>query len=216
MSSWLWLHIDFIFVCLSHKPHDCSKWDVNPGMGGDPPSWSPPSPFFFLCAPLCAHPTPAFGHEGNGSTRRQTSIPYVFITFPNSPLLPPTYADPLVHFPACFLTLVPSPWPPPGPWSTCLRAPPPAPHYHMNAGREGPAEAWTPTEGDGFAIHSSSTSSHSLYTGTGTVTSMIEDGERDRCAFTRSCHACACIYMHACAQCVSVCKSKDDVASGDD
>lgn len=33
MSSWLWLHIDFIFVCLSHKPHGCSKWDVNPGMG---------------------------------------------------------------------------------------------------------------------------------------------------------------------------------------
>lgn len=83
---------------------------------------------------------------------------------------------PLVRFPACFLTLVPSPWPPPGLWSTCLRAPPPAPHYHMNAGREGPAEAWTPTEGNGFAIHSSSTSSHSLYTGTGRVISMMERG----------------------------------------
>lgn len=132
--------------------------------------------------------------------------------YPSKPnLLPPTYADTLVGFPACSLTFVASPWPPPGPWSTCLRAPPPTPHYHMNAGREDPAEAWTPTEGNGFAIHFSSTSSHTLYTETRTVTSMIESGERDRCAFTRSCHACARICVYVCASE----KRKDEIASGD-
>lgn len=70
----------------------------------------------------------------------------------------------------------------------------------MNTGREGPAEAWTPTEGNGFAIRSSSTSSRSLCTGPGAVTSMIEDGKTDRCAFTRSCHGCARIRVHACVR----------------
>lgn len=102
VSSWLWLHIDFTFVCLSHRTHDCSKWDVIPADGGNPPSWRPPSPFSFLCAPLRAHPTPAFSHEGNGSTRRHTNIPYVLISLPNLPLLPPTYADPWFVFPPVF------------------------------------------------------------------------------------------------------------------
>lgn len=147
-----------------------------------------PSASFVLSPPL-----------SGTSTQLQASI---FIPLPQLPLLSPTYLDPPVIFPACCLTLVPSPWPQPGPWSTCLRAPPPAPHYHMNTGREGPAEAWTPTEGNGFAIHSSSTSSHSLYTVTGPATTMIEDRKRDRCAFTRSCQACAHSCVHAC---VSVC-----------
>lgn len=45
-------------------------------------------------------------------------------------------------------------------------------------------------------------SSHSLYTVTGPATTMIEDRKRDRCAFTRSCQACAHSCVHAC---VSVC-----------
>lgn len=93
-----WFYI-CVFVTQTSR---LQQMGCEPGDGGDPPSWSPPSPFFLLCAPLCSHPTPAFGHEGNGSTRRQTSIPYVFITFPNHPLLPPTYADPWFIFPPAF------------------------------------------------------------------------------------------------------------------
>lgn len=102
-----------------------------------------------LCAPLWARPTPAFAQEGNGVKPAALTSLLPSQTFHGCLQRPQT---PWVFFPPAFSPFVPSPWPPPGPWSTCLRAPPPAPHYHMNAGREGPAEAWTPTEGNGFAI----------------------------------------------------------------
>lgn len=97
VSSWLWLHIDFIFVFVTQNSW-LQQMGCDSGDGGDAPSWRPPSPF----SPLWAHPTPAFSHEANGSTRRQTSIPYIFITLPNLPLLPPTNADPRFVFPPAF------------------------------------------------------------------------------------------------------------------
>lgn len=68
--------------------------------------------------------------ERGGSTRVQTRISHIFITLPKLPLVSPMYPEPLVNFPACCLTLVPSPRPQPGPCSTCLRDGSSLPHEY--------------------------------------------------------------------------------------
>lgn len=92
-----------LYLCLSHKTHDCSKWDETLAMGGaillpearhhHSPSFVPPSE---LTPRLLSAMRPT------ARPRRQTSIPYVFITLPNLPLLPPTNADPRFIFPPAF------------------------------------------------------------------------------------------------------------------
>lgn len=105
MAPWILLTLDFM-LCMHHT--DCPV-NVTPRDGCS----SSLKPAVTLPLPLCPS-------ELTSSTRVQTSISYIFITLPKLPLLSPMYPEPLVNFPACCLTLVPSPWPQPGPCSTCL------------------------------------------------------------------------------------------------
>lgn len=106
VSSWLWLHIDFIFVFVTQNSWlQQMGWDTGDGEGGGgaillpearhhhSPSFVPPSE---LTPRLLSVMRPT------ARPRRQTSIPYVFITLPNLPLLPPTNADPRFVFPPAF------------------------------------------------------------------------------------------------------------------